>query len=164
MRKPETPETKDLLDQALMAWRQAEADGGERLSPATRERILGATASPDRGRLAPLGSLFVPTWKLALGTTLPAIGLAAVLGGLWSQESRRPDAAGLARHGDQARVAADKSGDEVVFVIANGRSTHRVTRTDDPRRNRGDEGTVVTDGTYRDELSGGSEVVYYRID
>jgi hypothetical protein len=116
-----------------------------------------------RGRepafLWPLASLFLPARRLALAGTLPALLLALALGWLLVPLGHRELAGG------PVRLDAIKRGDEVVFLIANGGSTHRIYRGENPQGLRqGHEAYATTDRAFRDRLDRGGSVVFYRID
>ena len=141
-----------LLRQAVVAWR--EAAPVERLSEGARGRILHAAVQP-----APVRSswipLFPPVRRLALAAAVPALLLAVLVS--------YGTLIGTGTDGIAPRLLASKQGDEVVFVIANGDQTHRVSRLARPVERQG-EAMVVDDGTFRDRLSTDTRLVFYRID
>ncbi len=60
------------------------------------------------------------------------------------------------------RVEVLKDGEEVVFVIANGRRSHQVSRSTRP--DRGGEVFRTTTGEFRDRLDSEAKLVFYRVD
>lgn len=141
-----------LLRQAVEAWR-AEAPV-ERLSERARGRILRDVVRPDPDR-SPWIPLFPPVRRLALAAAVPALVLAVLVS--------YGTLIGTGTDGIAPQLLASKQGDEVVFVIANGDQSHRVSRLARPVERHG-EAMVVNDGTFRDRLSSDSRLVFYRID
>lgn len=148
------------LDGAIRAWRALEkADGGgERLSNATRARILGQAGDADESRPTPFASLFVPTRRLALAGVVPLLVLSLAMGYLLI------DPVASIGGGDPAvRLEVSKQGEDVVFLIANGERPHRVYRSTRPNAVP-DELYVTAQRAFRDRLDSRGDVVYYRID
>jgi len=147
------------LDEAIAIWRAAEP-ARERLSGATRTRILANARERTPGRSRVLAPLFLPAGRLALGAALPIVALTLLLGTLM-----RPGVEfnGFPDPAHAPRVEATKASGEVLFVIANGNSRHRVTRSSVP--NGAAESMFTTaEGSFRVKIDDGSDVVFYRID
>lgn len=152
------------LETAIEAWRAAEAAGqdGERLSEATRARILATVRQRRAAALPAQASLFLPLRRLMTAGVLPAAALTALLAavalpGLWNEAPVVPGA------GDEpVGLHLSKRGGEVVIHIANGGGPHRVHRSTDPRGLSGE--VFRAEGSFRDRLEGGSELVFYRVD
>ena len=145
--------------EAVAEWRAA--DCGETLSGRARDRILrsvadGGSASQERA----VASLFLPFGRLVLAGAAPVMLVAVLLG--WMALPRGVDPAAPA--GSEAAVAVhvSKQGGDVVFVLENGGRPHRVTRSTSPEN--GGESMGVVHGSFRDELTGGADLVFYRID
>jgi hypothetical protein len=143
-----------LLEQAVDAWR--EDSPTERLSSQVRHRIFDEARRPTQARI-PAMPLFPPVRRLALAAAVPALALALLV--LYGSQSG-PDGSLLA---GAPRLLATKSGDEVVFVIANGSQEHQVRRLARAAQLQG-EPMAVSNGTFRDRLSSDSQLVFYRID
>ena len=123
----------------------------ETLSGETRARILAQALSPARAerRLTPL---FVPFGRLVAAGSIP-LALAGLLGvTLLTHESERP-----------FTVAAAKDGDHVVFTIANGGRSHRVTKSDAPDRFESRDAVRVR-GRFADTMEDDGSLVFYRIE
>ena len=150
------PEPAPELERALAAWKADEALP-ETLSDAARRAILAEASRPAKAprRLEGFADLFVPARRIALAAALPTLLLAVVL------------VAGLPgfRPGTEApkQIEARKSGGEVVFLIANGKTVHRVVRTTRPDSGSGDVFTT-TDGRYEDRLESEATLVFYRFE
>ena len=146
-----------LLEQAIAAWR--EAPGEQALRPETRDRILGEALA---GGDAPpsFAALFTPTrhWVLAAIAPAALTLVAALLLGVTNLGIQEPavDAG--------PRLEVSKVGDEVVFLIANGKPTHTVYKSTQPDHFDASSAVVVKDGQYRDRATGGPDIVFYRID
>jgi hypothetical protein len=67
-------------------------------------------------------------------------------------------------NGVPTRVRAHKTGDEVVFTIANGQASHVIYKSNVPNKFDASSGVRVRNGTYRDSADDGSGLVFYRID
>jgi len=148
----------DEVTKALELWRSAGAPA-ERLSGPTRDRILRESL---RAQVAEpvLGRLFLPARQWLVGATVP-VALAMVLGlGFWFRAAG-PTTGPLGP--SVASVEVQRQGDEVVFIIDNGGTPHRVTRSTDPRGL--DAEPVPGRGqVFRDRIDAGSSIMYYRID
>jgi len=153
-RKSRKDQDFSLLQQAVNAWR--EAAPSERLSSRVRDRILDEARRPAPAR-TPAMPLFPPLRRLALAAAVPALALALLLtyGTLPA-----PDDSALS---GAPRLLTSKQGDEVVFVISNGKQAHNVRRLARAAQLRG-EPMAVSNGTFRDRLSSDSQLVFYRID
>jgi hypothetical protein len=141
-----------LLQRALDAWREEPESGGT-LGGDARERILVSALQPGR-KPSHLPALFTPRRWLAAAGVLPfilAAGLLAVLGPGNGQESA-------------PTVRATKQGDKVVFIIANGKSSHYVYKSTSPDSFDPSAGVRVTGGEYEDRVEEGASLVFYRID
>ena len=149
----------DRVDRAVAEWRSQNSDeSSERLSAGTRARIL-AGATHDRGPArAPLASLFVPIHRLVAAGAVPALMLVMMLNWLV------PPAGGPAEDSAAGSISAIKTGDEVVFVIANGNRPHRVYKSTSPIEFSGGPTYTTEDGTFTDALDSRANLVYYRID
>lgn len=158
-RKSTTNSSTPLLDEALAELRRAPTPTG-RLSDETRATILQAgleTAGPAE---RPLRTLFVPLRKLVLAGALPVVALTLALG--WMA---RPavETTPLAAHGTPP-VHVTKSGDEVIFLIANGHRPHAVYKSEAANRFDAPPAFWTEDGAFRDRLDAGPDLVFYRID
>ena len=149
----------DPLAAALADWKRAE-EAPAVLSPPTRARILRSVKGLDRSSTprASLAGLFVPAWKLALGAAAPLLLLVLLLGPQLVPVSPPAISDG------ETRVEASKVSGEVVFMIANGASVHRVYKSNDISMMDSVEVTVVTQGAFRDRLESDANLVFYRID
>lgn len=149
------------LDRALADWRACRPDES-RLSQPARANILRAAleASVAPRRIEPRIPLFFPVRRLALATALPTVLLAFIAGYLILPGGMTDPA------GDPAGtiVQAMRQGDEVVFVITNGKSTHTVRKLNAPNSLTDGETLTVSEGSFRDRLEGDSNLVFYRID
>jgi hypothetical protein len=151
------PSEYDPLDEALREWKEAR-DLDESLPGAARSRILnetlrGTQASRSFPSLAPL---FLPWRRVALAGVLPALLLTLSLGYLLTgREDPGPGG---------SFVRAKRVGDEVIFVIANGKQTHRVYKSNHAAVFPQAADSIVTEGTYRDRIDHRDDLVFYRID
>ena len=154
-------ETKEIeareLDRAIRDWRGQGSE--EQLAAPTRARILEAVTerAAHGGSTAPLIPLFLPVRRLALAAGLPALVLALALG-YGARIAENPGEFG------EPRLIATKQAGEVVFIIANGGRPHRVYRSTDPARLGTEAAFTATDGSFRDRLDSGPDLVFYRID
>lgn len=145
----------DLLQRAIAESRESlesEAD----LSPAARAKILRA-AYESRSEAAAYRPLLGLIPRKLLAGAFPVLAAAVVVLFL---ADRGGDPAN-ARH---LTVRAAKTGDEVVFTIANGHSSHVVYKSSQPNRFDPATGVSVRDGAFRDTTDDGSGLVFYRID
>ena len=136
------------LDRALAAWREEGLAG--RLSAESRSRI-GAELRRHRSQ-RPLAPLFAPLRRLLIAGAVPVLLTGAVL--FWGG---RPDVEA------PLRLEAQKIDGKVVFNIANGGKTHRVTRSTVPGQFEADS-AVEVQGRYVETAEGGPGLVFYRID
>jgi hypothetical protein len=95
-----------------------------------------------------------------MATALPTV-LLAVIAGYLLVPGAVTDQAGAP---SGTIVQAMRQGDEVVFVIANGKSTHTVHKSNDPNDLSEGESFTVSQGSFRDRLEGDADIVFYRID
>lgn len=153
----------DPLADALSRWRQqtAEQNQAEGLSTTARAEIFRVVlegATPGRVRRH-LRSLFLPGARIALASAVPVALVVGILG----FEGADPMPVGDIAQQAPPKISVLKENGEVVFIIANGTTGHRVTRTsaDDPTSA---SAVTTTDGTYRDGLTGGPDLVFYRIE
>jgi hypothetical protein len=149
------------IDQALAEWRAAEVVP-ERLSGPVRERILDEIKGGGERRMrytAP-ASLFFPLRRFALASAVPALVL-ALAAGYFLTPGPQGDPALQATTTD---LQVLRQGDEVVFVIANGKTTHMVYKSTEIRGLRTVEPVEVTNGVYRDRIDTETNLVFYRID
>jgi hypothetical protein len=155
-------ETPDL-DAALLAWRKAPAAGAvERLSAETRSSILDATLERSQSDYAaerPLTPLFLPARRMML-VGFPVLALTLALGWL----VRPAEIAAPVAADRFPPVHATKSGDEVIFLIANGQRPHAVYKSQAPNSFDAPPAFWTQDGSFRDRLDGGPALVFYRID
>ncbi len=159
--RQETPEGRRSMDALVDEWRNGENRRTEHLSPGARHRIVSEALRPSSARRAmpALSSPFLPFSRWALGAAVPAMILAVVLG-IWA-EPRQQDQ--LAAVGD-TRIQVSKEGGEVVFLIANGKPSHQVYKSDAPYGFRSSAPQQTRNGRYRDGLSGGPDLIFYRIE
>jgi hypothetical protein len=150
-----------ILERALEDWRSSRPEEGGLSQPA-RANILRAAmaANTTPRRIEPRIPLFFPVRRLALATALPTVLLAFIAGYLLlpgGMTDPMGDPAGTI-------VQAMRQGDEVVFVISNGKSSHTVRKLNDPNSLTDGEPLAVSQGSFRDRLEGDSDLVFYRID
>jgi len=151
----------EALDQLVARWRAAGGgdDSEERLSAATRARILGLASARESG-LPPLGWLFFPAARFALAGALPVVLLSLALSYLGWDGMR---GAAIASHAGTT-IQATVDGDRVVFVIANGSRVHRVYKSGTPNRFGEAPEFTTRDGSFVDRVHDGRDLVFYRID
>jgi len=139
-------------------WRQMPGRD-ETLSEDCRVRILAAMTEEGFGRSPGHPPLFRTTRMLAWAMALPALLLAAVM--TWNLLPVSPSQ----EAGEAPQVSAIKRGNEVIFVIANGQRNHTVYRSETAAGLAGSQKPfALTDGTFRDRLDNGADLVFYRID
>jgi len=136
-----------------------------RLAAGTRARILREVRQSRRDSTvqAPLGSLFVPTSRLALGAALPLAALSVVLVVALTLQSGVVPVPVESRPAT-TRIEATKVGSDVVFVISNGGRTHSLRESSDPLSFAQDLPARKVEGRFRDRLDESPGIVYYRID
>jgi len=151
---------EDPLASAIEDWRASD-ETAEHLSGAARTRVLATVRASrsERGAPAPLRMLFPPLWRWTLAGALPLAALTLALGFLVLE--RPAPLAPMVSTSPSIQVS--KAGDQVVFVIANGQTAHRVYKSNVPNEFPG-EPVVTTDGSFRDRLEGGANLVFYRIE
>lgn len=147
------------LDEALTAWHGSDRPT-ERLSEATRARILdGARRQQgERHGIEPLAALFLPARRFALAAGLPALALTLILG-----YSLIPARLGAGVEPAPTQLQVSKQGNEIVFLIANGRQTHTVSISDKANVVQSRTTFTVTD-SFRDRLQSDSALVFYRFE
>ncbi|MCP3982458.1 MAG: hypothetical protein GY716_24410 [bacterium] len=152
--KRRTETAGNELDRSVNDWRANLPE--EQLSPSTRQRIL-AQAMQAQPVSAPV---FLPGRRLVLAAAVPVFVTALLALALITTG----DAPVSPESSESATLTVTKSGDDVVFRIANGERAHRVYRSSEPM-DLGDQPAfkTVRDG-FRDRLDTGGSVVYYRID
>jgi hypothetical protein len=144
----------NVVDRAIREWRGAREDD-PRLQAATRTRIVEAAyeARTEASGYRPLLSR-IPMRILA--GAVPALAATVVIL-LFAERTGDPSVRPVS-------VRATKSGDEIVFTIANGRRAHKVYKSSVPNNFDPQSGVVVRDGAFRDAMDDGSGLVFYRID
>jgi hypothetical protein len=131
---------------------------GESLSITARERILNEALRPERQQAA-LPSLFAPARRLWLAGALPlALALLFVTG------LERGVAIAPVESPKVTQVRVSKLAHQVQFDVSNGGKTHKVVRSTDPRHVASRQGQEMANGSYRDRLQDGADLVFYRID
>ncbi len=150
------------MDALVGEWRSGESARTERLSSRARSRIVAEAMRPASARRAmpPLSAPFLPFSRWALGAAVPAAILAVVLG-VWSGPDGQLQMAGMDA---ETRIQVSKDGGDVVFLIANGKASHQVYKSDAPYGFRSSAPQETQNGRYRDGLSGGPDLVFYRIE
>ncbi len=160
--RQETPESRRAMDALVDEWRTGENGRTERLTPGARHRIVSESLRPTSARRAmpALSSPFLPFSRWALGAAVPAMILAVLLG-IWAEP--RPSGQ-FAATDVYTVIQVSKEGGDVVFLIANGKPSHQVYKSDAPYGFRSNSPQQTRDGQYRDGLSGGPDLVFYRIE
>lgn len=150
--------TEAALDEMVEAWREGSGQA-ESLSERCRREILAAMT--DGEALRSERPLFPRSNGLAWVFALPALLLALAIA--W-QLAPREGGAPLSE--PVPRISAIRSGDDVIFVIANGKREHTVYRSESKvgLERAAEEAFAVTDGTFRDRLESQADLVFYRID
>ena len=160
--KQRTQDGKRALDEALGAWREAEAVvPAERLSSGARANVRalarrGAAAAPER----PLVGLFVPVGRLVAAAGVPALLLAVSFGwfiGGDGAELGRSETPGVG-------IETSKVKGQAVFNIANGGRVHHVYKANSAKELARAELYTTTRGSFKDSLDGDPGVIFYRID
>jgi hypothetical protein len=155
----------DILTDAVNQWRRHSDDPSreDRLSDSARAEVFRSVLEGETpGRIRRhLRSLFLPGARIAVASAVPVALIVGILG--FGDFSRVEQPMGDIAQQTSPRISVSKENGEVVFIIANGTTGHRVTRTaaDDPTSA---SAVTTTDGTYRDGLTGGPDLVFYRID
>lgn len=130
----------------------------ERLSGTARERILNAALRSDHQQEA-LPSLFAPARRLWLAGALPLALALLFVTGLERGVAVAPETSPVA-----PTLRVSKLGDQVHFALENGKRSHKVVRSTDPRPIVAGAGLEMTDGAYAEGLQDGANLVFYRID
>lgn len=153
--RPEKTQADELLSSGIQGLRQEACSVQASLSDAARSAILAAAAGADHPRTA-LVPLFLPFRRFVVAGAIPVLLACALLFVV-----RNPSVTPGER---PTNLAVAKEGDRVVFLIANGSRSHRVTKSPVPHRFDGSAGVSVSDGTFVDRVGGGGSIVYYRVD
>jgi hypothetical protein len=147
---------KDVLDSAIEQWK-SNRKPDRSLTPAVRDQIIRETF--EGATLRPVGApLFSPVPRRLLAGILP-VALAILVFGLFPE--RIADPPSPAR---PAKLQARKAGDQVVFTITNGGTSHQVYKSSDPNRFARGQRLAVRGGSFRDSASDHADLVFYRID
>jgi hypothetical protein len=152
-----------ILAEALSDWKTAEKGEG-RLSGHVRERILD-TVGPNpvqRVRFAPQTVLFTPLSRLALAAAAPMMVLTLAVGYLLMPATA--PAPGVVAAADSTNLEVIRQGEEVVFLIANGKTTHFVYKSTQITELQRAQPVVVSDGVFRDRIDQSANLVFYRVD
>lgn len=139
----------DKVSNAVAAWK-ARHNGENSLTPEGRDNILTAGAKAD---LPHLSRLFLPYHRFALAAVVPAALLAAALMLSLPAGDHAP-----------ASITVEKVGNQVVFNIANGGSSHSVSRSNTPHSFDPGNSVRIDNGSYRDSMSDNGDLVFYKID
>jgi len=152
----------ELLDRALSDWKAAEA-GAERLSGPARERILDAIGpgQVQQVRFSPQPALFTPLGRIALAAVAPMLALTLAVGYMLMPVTTAPQPAAGAQ---ATNLEVIRQGEEVVFLIANGNTTHFVYKSTEIRELQRSEPVMVSDGVFRDRIDRSADLVFYRVD
>jgi hypothetical protein len=139
------------LEHAIACWKESVPP--ERLSEGARGRILRQAVETQEMQPVPT-RLRSAAWRI-LASALPVavIGLFAIV---------LADRTGESDHA--LRIRATKAGGEVIFSIANGRSTHSVYKSNDPNGFGTAARLTVHGGSFRDAVDDESGLVFYRIE
>lgn len=144
----------DPLPEALSKLRGS-LEAGPVLSEGARERILArvltASSTFERARRP-----WFRVGRLALAACLP-LGLVGVGAAVFLLR-------GGGSEGAAGIVRVEKSGDQVIFTIANGKKTHTVLRSSDPARFDAGSARRVVGGRFEDPVAGESGIVFYRVE
>jgi len=154
IRKPTRQAQDDPLARAVAEWKRGAAGRADQLSDAARARIHDAVlASRPIPAPRPLFGLF----PRRLAATILPIAAAVALVAFFPERSGDASRA-------HVKVRVGKSGDEVVFTIANGTSGHTVYKSNDSSDFGRAERIAVQGGTFRDRVADDAGLVFYRID
>ncbi len=144
---------KDLLDDALTAWREASKD--ETLSGSARSALFNDVRSMGDGS----NEAFVPgltrAWRWAFLGSVPVVALTAVLmiAGDHSQQLETTP-----------QLSAAKVNGQLVFTLANGKTDHLIYRSTDPQTFDRSAAVKMNRNRYSEDATGGPTLVFYRID
>lgn len=134
----------NILDDAIGAWKAEAAP--ETLSDGARTRLFSQIREVAPGRLG--------AWRWVLLGAVPVVAAAALM----VLSSEHPGAR------SQATLSVAKVDGEVVFTLHNGSRAHEVYRATDPRAIDDAKPVKMTGNQYRDEATGGPNLVFYKID
>jgi hypothetical protein len=141
----------DILDDALAAWRGESKD--ETLSGAARAALFTEVRSMSEGREAAFVPALTRAWRWAFLGSVPVVAIASAL---MVAGSHKPVTA--------AHLSAAKVDGQVVFTLANGKTTHMVYRSTDPQAFDKTSAVKMAGNRFSDEATGGPNLVFYRID
>ena len=142
---------KDILDDALAAWRETSED--ETLSGSARTNLFGDVRALGDASQAPFVPSLARAWRWAFLGSLPVVALTTVL---MVAGDRGPAAS--------SHLAAAKVSGQVVFTLANGTAEHLVYRSTDPQSFNRTEAVKMARNRYSENATGGPTLVFYRID
>jgi hypothetical protein len=142
----------DTLDRAISELRR-DAHRGPGLSGPGRSRIAAACWEDLRESPESYRPIFRPRYWLSAAAIAPVLVAVVVAVGVPTADRQ-----------DAMFVGASKTGDLVVFDVADGPGPHVVLKSTDPRRFNPAAATVVEDKHYADLAQSGPVIVYYRID
>jgi hypothetical protein len=158
-RKREKHRNSDVLQQALEDWRAVEVPEAK-LPSTVRERVMDAIRGGGETRVTYQTPLFLPLRRVLLATAVPVLVLALAVGYLLI-----PGGGAVIEPGAQVtNLDVIRQGDDVIFVIANGDSTHRVYKSNDLSTLGAAEPVEVSNGVFRDRIDPDNGLVFYRID
>ncbi len=140
------------LDRAVTEWRSTPRVE-ERLSDAARTRIIEETIQAQETEPIPV-RLRSAAWRVLAGALPVAAAVLLVL--------VFADRAG--DRGTPVHVRATKTGNEVIFSIANGKRSHSVYKSSLPNSFDFSTRLAIQDGSFRDSADDASGVVFYRIE
>jgi hypothetical protein len=147
------------LERALSDWHAAEVDDGQ-LSAPVRARVMDAIKGGGETRVSYQTPLFLPLRRVLLAAAAPALVLALAVGYLMT-----PGGGAVIESPAQAtNLDVIRQGDDIVFVIANGNTTHRVYKSTAINDLGAAEPVEVSNGVYRDRIDPQAGLVFYRID
>ena len=142
---------KDILDDALTAWRQTAT--AETLGEPARSALFNDVRELDDRAQAPFVPGITRAWRWAFLGSVPVVALSLVL-----------IVAGDHRPAAEARLSTAKVDGQVIFTLANGGAEHRVYRSADPRAFDRASGVKMARNRYIENVTGGPTLVFYRID
>ena len=157
----ETKRGGEVLGKALSDWKAAEMDA-ERLSTPVRERILDRVGpnQVQQVRFTPQPALFTPLGRLALAAAAPMLVLTLAVGYLL-MPATAPEPMARA---ESTNLEVIRQGQEVVFLIANGKATHLVYKSTQIKGLHRAQPVTVSDGVFRDRIDQNANLVFYRVD
>lgn len=154
-----TKQHPDPLEAAVQTWRSDEAGREVGLSGPARSRVLARAVAGSSRTSAALRPLFFPWCRLVAAGAAPLLALTLAIGYL----SLGGPVSDLVP-GTAPVIGAEKRGDEVIFVIANGERAHRVYRSTSPLQFDKAPLATTRGGEFRDRIGEGPGLVFYRID